>query len=116
MPALNRLQANLGGPDFEVVAVSVDRDGPQQAVKAFYLQTGISQLRLYTDDSAKAMSDLGVTGIPTTLFIDRHGNEIARKIGPAAWDSPALVKAIRDQLDARAKPAEQQSKSPLNPP
>ena len=93
MPALDRLQASLGGVDFEVVALSVDRDGPQ-AVKAFYRQTGIAQLHIYLDQSGEAMANLGVAAIPTTLLIDRDGNEIGRKIGPAEWDSPALVKEI----------------------
>ena len=96
MPALDRLQASLGGADFEVVALSVDRDR-LPAIKAFYLQTGIKQLRIYMDKSGQAMSDLGVAAIPTTLLIDRHGNEIGRKTGPAEWDSPVLVKIIRSQ-------------------
>ena len=93
MPALDRLQASIGGAEFEVVTLSVDHDG-LPAVNAFYRQTGIAQLRIYIDQSGKAMTDLGVAAIPTTLLIDRHGNEIGRTIGPAAWDSPALVKAI----------------------
>ena len=35
MPTLDRLQAMIGGPDFEVVALSVDREGVP-AVAAFY--------------------------------------------------------------------------------
>jgi thiol-disulfide isomerase/thioredoxin len=110
MPALDRLQASLGGPDFEVLALSVDRDG-LPAAKAFYLQTGIRQLRVYIDQSGQALSDLGATAIPTTLLIDRHGNEIGRKIGPAEWDGPALIKVISDHLDTPAKPAELSGKS-----
>lgn len=102
MPALDRLQASVGGADFEVVALSVDRDG-LAAVNAFYLQTGIRQLLVYLDKSGQAMFDLGVAAIPTTLLIDRQGNEIGRKIGRAEWDSPALVKMIRNRLDVPAK-------------
>ena len=102
MPALDRLQASLGGPDFEVVALSVDRDG-LPAAKAFYRQTGIRQLRVYTDQSGQALADLGATGIPTTLLIDRHGNEIGRKMGPAEWDSPALIKVISTSIGVRAR-------------
>ncbi|MBI2293683.1 MAG: TlpA family protein disulfide reductase, partial [Betaproteobacteria bacterium] len=53
MPTLDRLQARLGGPGFEVVAVSIDRDG-LPAVQEFYLQTGIEQLRVYLDKSGEA--------------------------------------------------------------
>lgn len=102
MPSLDRLQAILGGPDFEVIALSVDRGLP--VIKTFYLQTAVTQLRIYVDQSEQAMPSLAVTAIPTTLLIDRHGREVGRKIGPAEWDSPALIRAIRDHVDAPAKP------------
>ena len=102
MPALDRLQARLGGPDFEVIVLSVDRDG-LSTVKVFYEQIGIRHLRIYMDESGQAMPDLGVAAIPTTLLIDSGGNEIGRKIGPADWDSPALVKLINDQRNADRK-------------
>jgi thiol-disulfide isomerase/thioredoxin len=98
MPALDRLQASLGGADFEVIALSVDRDG-LSAVKAFYRQTGIAKLRIYRDQSGETMSNLGVAAIPTTLLINWDGDEIGRKIGPAEWDSSALVKEIALLLD-----------------
>lgn len=104
MPTLDRLQASLGGPDFEVIALSIDRDG-LSAVRAFYSQTGIRYLHMYTDESGHAMSDLGVAAIPTTLLIDPGGNEIGRKIGPAEWDSPAPVKLINEQRKAATRPA-----------
>lgn len=101
MPALDRLQAKLGGPGFEVVAVSIDRDG-LPAVQEFYLQTGIKQLRVYLDKSGDASANLGVAGIPTTLLIDRESREIGRKIGPAEWDSPEVVTLIQGYLGAPA--------------
>lgn len=104
MPALDRLQARRGGADFEVIVLSVDRDG-LPAVSAFYAQTGITHLRIYMDESGAAMADLGVAAIPTTLLIDPGGNEIGRKTGPADWDSPALVKFINDQGFSASKPA-----------
>src|SRR5438045_7524425 len=35
MPTLDRLQAALGGPDFAVIALSIDRKGPE-VIKKFY--------------------------------------------------------------------------------
>ncbi|MBI3053629.1 MAG: TlpA family protein disulfide reductase [Betaproteobacteria bacterium] len=101
MPALDRLQAKLGGPGFEVVAISIDRDG-LPAVQEFYLQTGIKQLRVYLDKSGEASANLGVVGLPTTLLIDRAGHELGRKIGPAEWDSPEVVTLIQGYLGAPA--------------
>jgi thiol-disulfide isomerase/thioredoxin len=41
MPTLDRLQAQLGGPDFEVVAVSIDRKGAE-AVRKFFADIGVT--------------------------------------------------------------------------
>jgi thiol-disulfide isomerase/thioredoxin len=99
MPTLDRLQAKLGGPDFEVVALSVDRAGPD-IVKKFFTEIGIEHLALNIDTSGKAMFTLGAVGLPLTLLIDREGKEIGRLIGPAEWDSPEMVDFIRSHIAA----------------
>lgn len=99
MPTLDRLERKLGGPDFEVVALSIDRQG-REVVAPFYRELEIKALRVYLDRSAKAIGPLKVVGLPTTLLIDRDGDEIGRKIGPAQWDSAANVKLIRHYIAA----------------
>lgn len=99
MPTLDRLQEKLGGPDFEVVALSMDRAGPD-AVKKFYGEIGVTHLALNIDSSAKAMFTLGAVGLPMTLLIDRDGKEIGRLIGPAEWDAPDMVDFIRGRIAA----------------
>jgi len=100
MPTLDRLQAKLGGPDFEVVALSMDRKGPD-VVKKFYAENGITHLALNIDSSAKAMFALDAVGLPMTLLIDREGREIGRLIGPAEWDAPDMVDFIRGHIAAK---------------
>ncbi len=72
MPMLDKLQAELGGKDFEVVAVNIDRGGGDKPAK-FLAETGASHLALYTDPSGKLFSVLKAVGMPTTLLIDREG-------------------------------------------
>jgi thiol-disulfide isomerase/thioredoxin len=100
MPTLDRLQAELGGPDFEVVALSVDRKGPE-VVSKFFEEIGIEHLALNIDASSKAMFTLGAFGLPLTLLIDREGREVGRVNGPAEWDSPEMVAFIRDRIAAK---------------
>lgn len=100
MPTLDRLQAELGGPDFEVVALSVDRKG-SEVVRKFFDEIGIKHLALNIDTSSKAMFALGAVGLPLTLLIDREGREVGRVIGPAEWDSPEVVAFIRDRIAAK---------------
>ncbi len=92
MPTLERLHAALGGPDFEVVALSIDRS--TDAIRKFFAEAGIQKLAIYRDSSAKAMRQLGVVGLPTTLLIDREGLEIGRLIGPAEWDAPEIAEFV----------------------
>ena len=103
MPTLDRLQGFLGGPDFEVVALSIDHDGVA-AVRKFYQEIGIKHLRIYNDPTTEAATRLNVLGIPGTLLIDREGREIGRALGPAEWDAPEVVEAIRKHLSDSPKP------------
>ena len=94
MPALDRLQSMLGGPNFDVVPVSIDRGG-MDVVRKFYAEIGIKRLGMYLDTSAKATRELGVVGLPTTLLVDRGGREIGRLIGPTEWDSREVVEFLK---------------------
>lgn len=98
MPMLDALQARLGGPDFQVLPLSVDRAG-LDAVQRFYEEIGIQNLGMYLSDERSAMPALGVIGLPTTLLIDRDGREIARFVGPAEWDSPEAISQFESILE-----------------
>ncbi|MGH8705473.1 MAG: TlpA family protein disulfide reductase [Burkholderiales bacterium] len=102
MPALDRLQQKLGGPNFEVLALSIDSGGAA-AVKRFYDEIGIRALAIYVDPALRAMGSLAVVGIPTTLLLDRQGRELGRHTGPAQWDGPEAMRMIEGHLK-RAKP------------
>jgi len=82
MPTLDRLQARLGGKDFLVLALSIDRKGVE-AVRGFYQEVGVENLAIYVDPSGKGSHALAIPGVPTTLLIDREGREVARKMGEA---------------------------------
>jgi thiol-disulfide isomerase/thioredoxin len=95
MPALDRLDAALGGDGFDVVAIASERGGADKP-KQFLAEIEARHLAFYHDPTAKLPAILKVFGMPTTLLLDRRGNEIGRLVGPAEWDSPeagALLKA-----------------------
>lgn len=98
MPALDRLQGELGGDDFQVVAVNVDTRGGDRP-KAFLDEIGVTRLGLYKDDSMGIFNDMRArgraTGLPTTMLIGPQGCEIGTMYGPAEWDSPDALALIR---------------------
>jgi thiol-disulfide isomerase/thioredoxin len=99
MPALDRLQAKLGGERFQVLALSVDQQGPATARK-FYAQVGIKALALYIDPTAKAAFTVDAAGLPASLLVDRQGREIGRHLGAVRWDEPEVVQRLRRAIAA----------------
>jgi thiol-disulfide isomerase/thioredoxin len=94
MPALAALQSKLGGPDFEVLAISIDRKGAA-ASAAFLDEAKATALKFYVDPSSKALGALQAIGLPASVLIDRDGREIGRLLGPAEWNAPEAEQLIR---------------------
>lgn len=97
MPALDRLQVKMAGPDFTVVPLSIDHRG-RDAVARFYRDLGLATLDIYIDRSGEALSTLELSGMPTSFLIDREGREIGRVSGPAPWDDPEMMSRIKGYL------------------
>lgn len=99
MPALDALQAKLGGTQFDVVAVNIDTrnlDKPKSWLKT----AGVTTLNYFSDEKARVFQELKAIGraigMPTSVLIDANGCEIGTMAGPAEWasdDGVALIKA-----------------------
>ncbi|MGY3618697.1 thiol:disulfide interchange protein TlpA [Bradyrhizobium sp. USDA 10063] len=105
MPALDALQAKLGGKDFEVVAINIDtRDFDKP--KTFLKDANLTRLGYFSDAKAKVFQDLKsigkALGMPTSMLVDANGCEIATIAGPAEWASDDAVKLITAALQPAA--------------
>ena len=98
MPALDALQAKLGSPKFEVVAINIDTRDPDKP-KAWLKEVGINTLTYYADPSAKVFQDLKAAGrafgMPTTMLIGPDGCEVGTIAGPAEWASEDAIKLVK---------------------
>ena len=99
MPSMEKLSQNMAGPDFRVVAVSVDKDGPDVVMK-FANEFGL-HFDILHDPSGKIQRTLQTTGVPESFVLDRSGVIIKKVIGADRWDSPVNETLIRHLLDAR---------------
>lgn len=108
MPALDRLQAALGGDDFAVVPVSIDI-GDTNRPAAFLEQIGVKNLPLYTDRTTEIFESLKVRGLaiglPVTVLVDRNGCDLGHINGPAEWDSEDGRQLIEAALRRQAAPS-----------
>lgn len=101
MPTLDKLQGELGGPDFQVVILNIDTRNPQRP-KDFLKEIGVKHLTYYADPEAQSFQDLKdigrAFGMPTTMLIDPKGCEIGTIAGPADWASGDALKLVKAAL------------------
>lgn len=100
MPSLNKLQAKLGGADFAVLPISLDRGGPDKPGK-YLAASKLDNLPLYLDSTNATLQTLAAPGLPLSVLLDREGREIARMAGPAEWDSPEAETIIRGAISGK---------------
>jgi thiol-disulfide isomerase/thioredoxin len=103
LPSLDRLQAQLGGADFQVVALSVDRRGVE-AVRPYFAKLKIANLPIYVEPKNQLATALGLEVLPSTIIIDPHGVMLGRMIGAAQWDAPESLALIRHYIAAARAP------------
>jgi thiol-disulfide isomerase/thioredoxin len=94
MPSLDALKVALGGPNFDIVAISLDRNGAKVARK-FLDDTKASHLSLYLDPAGRTGRTMGAFGLPLTVLVGEDGREIGRLVGPAVWSSAEAEALIR---------------------
>jgi thiol-disulfide isomerase/thioredoxin len=101
MPALDRLQGQLGGDRFTVAAVNIDTRNLDRP-RAWLRDAGIARLAWYGDAKAAIFQDLKraglAEGLPTTLLVGPDGCLVGHVAGWAEWDSADSLALIRTAL------------------
>lgn len=95
MPALDALAYLLSTEPIAVLALSSDRGGAK-AVERFYTERGVRNLAVLLDPRGAAARAFKSNGIPTTVLLDRTGQERARVEGAVDWALPASVTRLRE--------------------
>ena len=92
MPDLDALQGQLGGPGFQVVAVSLDRGG-KAIVERWFERTGIRNLAIHNANPADFPNAL----LPTSILLDKQGRVAWTGAGIYAWtgdEALGVIKAV----------------------
>ncbi len=99
MPSMENLYKQLKGPDFEMVGISIDKDG-SKSVAPFVKQLGLTFPILMDPESAVAKK-FQITGVPETYIVNREGLILKHVIGPTAWDKPMVSEALKELIKMR---------------
>ncbi len=97
MPSLDRLEAAMGD-DFSVVTIATGRNSVE-SIDKFFAEAGLTTLPKLRDPKSELARNMGVLGLPVTVILNPEGQEAARLIGDAEWDS-ADAKAVLAALMA----------------
>jgi len=97
MPSLLRLQQAM--PEIAVLPVATGRNAVE-GIERFYEEAGVQDLPILRDPKSELARPMGVMGLPLTVILNPEGQEVARLIGDAEWDSAHAQTMIRALMAA----------------
>jgi len=97
MMELPKYDAFANNPDIHNIAI-LSENQPPQTIAMLYKKRSIANLAITIDAKMMLAQVMGVRGLPTTIFIDKEGNEIGRVVGMVEWDNKRAVNLLLTQL------------------
>ena len=91
MPSLDILQSNKKIKNLVILPINVGKESIDKA-KKFFEDLKIINLKIYYDDSIKLANNFSLIGLPTTIFINKNGEEFARIIGSINFEDKDFIK------------------------
>ncbi len=80
MPYLDTLQSINKLENLKIFPINVGKEKIEKAEK-FFLELKIKNLDIYFDDTVKLANLFSLRGIPTSVIINKNGEEFARIMG-----------------------------------
>ena len=91
MPSLDRLYQNNNFQNLEIFAINVEETNIQKA-KNFFVDLDIKKLEIFFDFNLNFVKEFKLRGVPTTVLINKKGEEFARIIGEVDFQNKKFVK------------------------
>ena len=80
MPYLDQLQVNEELPNIKILPINIGNEGKEKP-KKFFFDLNIENLPIFFDVSSNLANEFMLRGLPTTVFINKKGEEFARIVG-----------------------------------
>ena len=90
MPSLDKLKVNKKLNNIEIFPINIGHDSIEKS-KEFFKDLNIKNLKLYFDPKINLVKELSLRGVPTTVLINKNGEEFARIIGIVDFEDPSIV-------------------------
>ena len=90
MPSLDKLQTNKKLPNLKIFPINVGQDKTDKA-QNFFKDLDIKNLEIYFDTSINLAKKFSLRGIPTSILINKNGQEFARIVGSIDFNNDKFV-------------------------
>ena len=91
MPSLDRLYKNENFNNLEILTVNVEEPNTLKT-KKFFKSLNIQNLSIFFDKKLNFVNSFKLRGIPTTILINKKGEEFARIIGSIDFEDKKFTK------------------------
>ena len=91
MPSLDKLQ---GSQDVKIFPINVEKHDKYKS-QIFFKNLKIKNLSIYFDSNVKLANLFRLTGVPTTIILNKNKNEIARILGPIDFSDQKFINWLK---------------------
>ena len=93
MPSLDKF--SLNNQDFLVFPINLEKINKEKTLK-FYEDLNIKNLKIFFDPEFILAKQFKLRGVPTTVFIDKKGQEFARVLGDIDFNDKNFIKWLNN--------------------
>ncbi len=91
MPSLDRLYQDSNFKNLQIFAVNMDQSNTLKT-KKFFTDLNIQKLEIFFDPDLNFVKEFKLRGLPTTVLINKKGEEFARIIGEVNFQDEKFLK------------------------
>jgi len=91
MPSLDALYQNKKFKNLQIFAVNMEQPNIAKTTK-FFLDLNIKKLKIFFDKNLNFVKEFKLRGVPTTILVNKKGQEFARIIGEVNFQDEKFLK------------------------
>ena len=94
MPSLDKLQANTALDKLKIFAINIGKENLDK-VNKFFVDLNIKNVEPYFDPPTTLAKMFSLRGVPTSILINKEGQEFARVIGSIDFEDKNFINWIK---------------------
>ena len=91
MPSLDNLYQSNEFKNLQIFAVNMEQPNTTKT-KKFFTDLNIQKLKIFFDKNLNFVKEFKLRGVPTTVLINKKGQEFARIIGDTNFQDKKFIK------------------------